>query len=142
MHTCVHAYIPTDRQTDTHTHLHTFKGITQNKTEQNITLPSVTLHCITLHDITWHNFNYITLPSFISHHTTLPYLVLHYIRITLQIHLKENVFQDVSRYPQAKGNEYLYRNPPRPNNFSPNLCAKLDAFVSLPCQHLWINSFP
>ena len=124
-HTCIHAYMrtcihtdrPTDRQTDTHTHLHTFKGTTQNKTEQNITLPSVTLHCITLHDITWHNFNYITLPSFTSHHInyiTLPCLTLHSNYITDTSQRKR--LQDVSRYPQAKGNDYLYRNRQKPNS--------------------------
>ena len=119
MHTCIHAYMHTYRQTDrpTDRHTYTLTHIQRYNSKQNRTKHYITFRYVALHYITWHNFNYITLPSFTSHHInyiTLPCLTLHSNYITDTSQRKR--LQDVSRYPQAKGNDYLYRNHQKPNS--------------------------
>ena len=76
MHTCVHAYIPTDRQTDRPTHI----------TKQNKTLHYLPLRCTALHYMTLHDIILITLHYLLLHRITLHYLTLSYI--TFELHYR------------------------------------------------------
>ena len=123
MHTCIHAYMHTYRQTDRPTHIHTYThSKVQLKTKQNRTLHYLPLRCTALHYMTLHDIILITLHYLLLYRITLHYLTLSYI--TFELHYRYiskktsfKMFQDIRK--QKEMNEYLYRNPPRPNNSHP-----------------------